>query len=315
MPALDAGGELSLEGDVPRHSFIRPRAEGDEERAVLQLIEELGKSAPGEEELVLGRLTRFPTPLVARLLTEAFPGPVWCSRQQTRRRLPQSREVSGIATALATLGKDAVPYLAWLLESESDDIRFYAALVASEVPDPSLLEPLRRLVLGRDRPGRLAAIAALEAAALLPDYITLTDWLSELAGDVKTRQVWRTRALEALAALGEASALRMMIECLGDRDRSIARAAHEALRNLTCHDLGTMRFAWKRWMRSHERQPRIQWLIEALADRRVELRVMAANELHRLTGEHFDLHENAGRKAFLAARDRYAAWWQRHAIS
>lgn len=307
----------AVEGDVPRHSFIRPRAGGEQEEvvAVALLLEELTTCAPGEAYLVLGRLERFPAPLVARMLTRAFPGPVWCSRQQTLRRLPRAHETSGIAAALASLGEVAIPYVGWLLESDSEDIQFYAALVAQEIPDPSLLEPLRQLVLGSDRPGRLAAIAALEAAAHLPDYVTLTAWLTELGGDVKTRQVWRVRALEALAALGEAAALRMMIECLGDRDRTIARAAHEALRQLTCHDLGTMRFAWKRWMRSHERQPRIQWLIEGLADRRVELRVRAAQELHRLTGEQFDLHENAGRKAFLAARDRYAAWWQRHAIS
>lgn len=297
---------------TPRESFIRETPAGS---AIRDLVRDFAQASPADCDALLPRMERFAPDALASVLGDAFPGPTWVSKQAARRRLPTATELSGIATALVVLKSAAHPTLVWLLQSQCSDRRFFAALVAAEVPSESLLEPLARMTLGSDAQGRQAAVHALEAHMAVPGYADTMAWIRATSSDVRTRQVWRVRGLATLAGVGDAQALPVMIQCLGDRDRTIARAAHKSLRKLTCHDLGTMRLPWKGWARAHGLKPRMQWLIDALADRRGELRIMAARELERLTGQSFGVEYDAGRRAFLDAQAKYAAWWQRRPLA
>lgn len=132
-------------------------------------------------------------------------------------------------------------------------------------------------------------------------------WLRGLLVSSRTTQQQRRRSMELLALFGDPQALAPLIDLLGDADRSIARAAHEALRTLTCHDLGNMRSAWQRWAEKSQTRSRIDWLIEALADRRPELREDALAALTRITGQSFGVRRGDARANFLIAQEQFAA--------
>ncbi|MBJ73524.1 MAG: hypothetical protein CMN31_19730 [Sandaracinus sp.] len=278
------------------------------EDALLTALRQLARSAPGDEAPAIRSVLRHDTAIGQ--LVRHFPGPVWFDRRQPHQRLPRGRHVSAFASALIEAGERAAPHLSGLLVHTNADIRFYAALTVQNAPHDDHVRPLARLVLDRDRGVRRAALQALAAHARLPSYERVLGQLRSTAVEVETPQSWRVRAMEALATLGDVRALDELIECLGDRDRAIGRAAHAALRELTRHDLGTMRRAWRRWAKAHGRRPRVSWLIDALADRRDDLRAAAFRELAELSGETFGCTPDADRKAHAEAQDAFARWWQ-----
>lgn len=276
---------------------------------VASLLLELCRLSPGEVERLRPRLERDADRLLPELVRH-FPGPVWFDRRMPHRRLPKASEASPLAAALTLLGERASTFVEELLAHASPDVRFHAALVATELGRPELLAAVAQLVLDADAGVRRAAIAAVEALRASATYPHILEGLRRTASSTTVQQVWRVRSVEALAELGDALALDALVELLGDDDRTIARAAHDALRRLTCHDLGSMRMAWRRWAKSQGRRHRFDWLVDALADRRPELRRMALSELVRASGHSFGLTEDSPRASFVDAQAKYLRWWQ-----
>lgn len=281
-----------------------PRA--DQLKATLQ---RLAQTPPDEVFLAVDALHRFDDEVVLAALEKHFPGPLWVDRRNLV-SLPKADQVSALGCALVSYGARAVPVIARLLTDHGAEPRFYAALLAQGIADERLLRPLGRVALGSDAGARTAALAALTTQSTLDGYPGLLGWMRQVAVGQKTRQVWRVRSLAALAELGDARALDVMLECLGERDRSIARAAHDALVVLTAHDFGTMRLQWRRWRKTQGNFPRIAWLIDGLSDRRETIRRHALNELERISGIALQLPADAPRASFLEARERYSRWWQ-----
>ena len=331
----DAAASPSEEGAAegfrrPKRSTLRPRAPGHTVDVVRgatldaigsdrpdaqprndlrEALEALMTAAPDQVELHIEPLGAMPRVEVLVALEKHFPGPVWFDRRRVR-SLPGPRQVSAIGCALLAMGDEAVPVLSRLLVDRGAEPRFHAALVARGVTDSRLLRPLGRVALGSDAGGRDAAVVALRAQASLPGYQGLLGWMRQVAASPKARQVWRLRSLSTLAALGDATALDVMLECFGDRDRTIARTAHEALVVLTAHDLGSMRLQWRRWRRAQGNLPRVAWLIDGLSDRRGAIRLHALRELERVSGLHLGIAADAPRSSFLEARERFTRWWQ-----
>ncbi len=292
---LDAVGS-----DVP----ARPRRD-----ELKRALDALAKMAPDEVFLGVEALHRFEDDEVLAALEKHFPGPLWFDRRHLK-SLPTAKQVSALGCALVSYGDRAVPALGRLLVDRGPEPRFYASLICQSIADARLLRPLGRVALGSDSGARTAALSALKAQASLAGYQGLLAWMRQVAVGQKTRQVWRVRSLAALAELGDATALDVMLECLGERDRSIARAAHEALVTLTAHDLGSMRLQWRRWRKTQGNLPRVAWLIDGLSDRRETIRRHALHELERISGIQLNLAEDAPRSAFLEARERFTRWWQ-----
>jgi len=282
----------------------RPR-KSELERA----LDTLAKTPPDEAFLAVEALHRFDDDAVLAAVEEHFPGPLWFDRRHLK-SLPTAIQVSALGCALVGYGELSVPALGRLLVDRGPEPRFYASLVCQGIADTRLLRPLGRVALGSDAGARTAALAALKAQAKLAGYQGLLAWMRQVAVGQKTRQVWRVRSLAALAALGDATALDVMLECLGERDRSIARAAHDALVVLTAHDFGTMRLQWRRWRKAQGNLPRVAWLIDGLSDRRDSIRRHALDELERISGIALNLPADAPRAAFLEARERFTRWWQ-----
>lgn len=285
------------------------RPQGPKRDELRQALQQLAKSPPDEVFLAVEALHRFDDDEVLAALEKYFPGPLWFDRR-TLVALPEADQVSALGCALLSYGEGAVPALGRLLVDRGPEPRFYAALVAQGIADARLLRPLGRVALGSDAGARTVALTALTTQSELDGYQGLLAWMRQVAVGQKTRQVWRVRSLAALAELGDATALDVMLECLGERDRTIARAAHEALVALTAHDLGSMRLQWRRWRKTRGNLPRVAWLIDGLSDRRETIRRHALSELERISGIRLKLAADAPRSSFLEARERFTRWWQ-----
>jgi hypothetical protein len=53
----------------------------------------------------------------------------------------------------------------------------------------------------------------------------------------------------------------------------------------------------------------VEWLLEALAHRNPELRLLASTELYEISGEYFGYHYDLPERDREEARQRWIAWW------
>jgi hypothetical protein len=117
-------------------------------------------------------------------------------------------------------------------------------------------------------------------------------------------------ALRALAELRDKNAVPAIAEMLETADPDIATAAHDALVALTCDDAGVKPKRWLDWWAKMGSLSRVEWLLEALAQRNPELRLLASNELYEISGEYFGYHYDLPERDREEARQRWIAWWQ-----
>jgi len=117
-------------------------------------------------------------------------------------------------------------------------------------------------------------------------------------------------ALRALADLRDKNAVPVIVELLDKGDEEVAAAAQAALVALTCEDLGRKPKRWIDWWEKMGGRPRIEWLLDGLAHRTPELRLLAANELYDISGEYFGYHYDLPERDREEARQRWIAWWQ-----
>jgi hypothetical protein len=115
-------------------------------------------------------------------------------------------------------------------------------------------------------------------------------------------------AAAAIAELADVTAIPDLIEVVG-RDARRGEHARRALVALVRCDLGTSERKWRRWWDEHRSQHRIEWLIEALAQKDAALRAAAFEDLRRVAGESFGFEVNGGRRERDEARGRWERWW------
>jgi hypothetical protein len=117
-------------------------------------------------------------------------------------------------------------------------------------------------------------------------------------------------ALRALAELRDKNAVPVIAEILETATPAIAVAAHAALVALSCEDAGMKSKRWLDWWAKMGSLSRVEWLLEALAHRNPELRLLASNELYEISGEYFGYHYDLPERDREEARQRWIAWWQ-----
>jgi hypothetical protein len=119
-----------------------------------------------------------------------------------------------------------------------------------------------------------------------------------------------TTALQALAHLRDKNAVPAIIELLDVDDVAVAAAAQASLVTLTCEDLGRRPKRWLDWWTEMGNRSRVEWLLEGLAHKSPELRLLASNELYEVCGEYFGYHYDLPEREREEARQRWIAWWQ-----
>ncbi|RZO58484.1 MAG: hypothetical protein EVA89_18940 [Sandaracinaceae bacterium] len=258
----------------------------DRDQQLEKLVREIAKAGPESAEPLRRRLNRFAGEGAAAL-ARVFPGMLWVDLSRPHRPLRSAAHLSAAAGAMVALGDHAVPHVAGLLRASRTETRVAAALVAGDLVDGALVEPLAAR-LHDDHPAvRNAAMLALRASALLPEARQLHAELVFTLQDEQKKLEWRQRAAWTLGQLRDAESVPHLIEALGG-ESALAESARDALRRITGRDVGRYRFRWRSWWKRNGEAGRVRWLADALDQSDAKLRQRAAEELVLLTGRGFD---------------------------
>jgi len=117
-------------------------------------------------------------------------------------------------------------------------------------------------------------------------------------------------ALAAMAELRDKNAVPVIAELLEATNQDVASAAHQALLALTCDDLGRRAKRWLDWWSRMGTRPRVEWLLDGLAHRDPEMRLLASSELHAISHEYFGYHHDLPERDREEARQRWIDWWR-----
>lgn len=298
--------------ELPEKQPSSPTKRADTLSKPLALVASLEALGPGEGELVIEQLLEF-GPVALDAITRAFPGPLWFDPAQTRGQPPPADRLSALATALLRAGEPGIPHLVHLLGASDRQVRFCAALVARELHDASVVQPLFRMLVDADPDNVDAAMLAIQH---LP-----SDWLNarleQLRASLNSPSAspgQHLMAARTLGALRDLSALEALIERVSVRHDDVAAAVNAALVRLTAQDFGTSRSRWRRWFKRHGQEPRTQWLLEGLGHSDTALRLSAFRELVLVTREDLGIHHTASKEEATALKADYQALAQKQGL-
>jgi HEAT repeat protein len=237
----------------------------------------------------MAELARSPEPS-ARVLVHNFPGPTAWSRLPVV-ELPEAEELGPIPGALARLGRPAAQALSALLDADDPDTRYFALLTAGNLPYPELVDGTLRGLFDLEPDISSAARAAATALRKLPRFDSqMRSLRQELAAVDSLR---RTLAARALGVLHDRESIDGLIGLTGSQDQMCAQAAAEALREITKVSLGTQPRAWSAWWAENRGKVRAQWLVSALRDGDVDIRLSAIEELSKVVNNNFGYFADA----------------------
>ncbi|MGB5348309.1 MAG: HEAT repeat domain-containing protein [Polyangiales bacterium] len=277
---------------------------GDE---VEGLVAALRNGSPEDDMLIPPLLSIGEAALPA--LVREFPGKLWFDRNEPHANIPAGRDVSPIARAFVAFGAHSVPYLIPLLDDEDPDIRYYAAVVASEFVHPDLVRPVGRRLFDTDPGVRSNAYRALSVLyACEVEFTQLIERLRASARDGRNVES-QAAAVDALGRLRDADSFEFFVSLLESPDPDVVGAAHASLVRLSCQDFNRSKKKWSVWYEKHRAEHRVVWLINALMHSDERLRRRAGDELRHLTQEDFGYEPGKSKKLRIAAQKKYRTWW------
>jgi hypothetical protein len=299
-------GQLSAVGTAPRMPL--PEIDPPDFAArVHAMAVRLGTHGPNEEAPDHTALLAMGDEVLP-ILRDLFPGRLWFNRWEPHIRPPRGRSVSGLCRTLVAFGRPAAPYIGELLKSEDPEIRYYATLVAADLPNPLLVEPLAATLFDDDQGVSRSALHALEFFAEQEGVGALKESLRALAVASDTDQRSRLLAMRALAVLRDVASIEPLISNLAERG-VLAEAAWRVLRMLTAQDFGEREADWRTWFTDNVDRSRVEWLIDSLDHEDPEIRAIASRDLARESAQDFGYRVNMARDDRQAIRERYRQWW------
>lgn len=265
------------EGSLPSRPSrlpLSPRAPRDEAQ---RLVRHLAGASPQDLAEPLAGLLELGEPALDAV-SRAFPGALWPAAFAVPGQPFMAR--SPVAAALLAFGDAAWAHVEWLMEAPEAHVRAEATRLLGELRRQELLVALEPRLSDADAEVREAAGEALRRMPGSPARAALVAGLVRRLSAPTPED--RRRAVEVLAAVREPSAVGALVGLLGERDRGLARRAHEALRLVTGHDFGNLRDGWSRWLSTHGSRSRESWLRAGAQDRREEVAQLAQAELAAL---------------------------------
>ena len=299
-------GELTAVGTAPRTPL--PAVEPpDFASRVHAMIVRLGTHGPNEEGPDQSALLAMGEDVLPTL-RDLFPGRLWFNRWEPHVQPPRGRSVSGLCRTLVAFGGPAVPYIGELLKSEEAETRYYATLVAAELPHPGLLEPLAAALFDDDQGVSRSALYALELCRKQQGMEALKKSLCALALASDADQRSRLLAMRALAVLRDEQCIEALIPALSEHS-VLGEAAWRVLRMLTAQDFGNREADWRAWLMDNRGRSRVEWLIASLDHEDAEIRAIASRDLIRASGQDYGYRVDMSGDDRTAIRERYRMWW------
>jgi hypothetical protein len=297
-------GDLTAVGTAPRARMPTIEPPDAAERARTMVVR-LGMHGPNEEAPDHRALLELGDEALLAL-RDLFPGRLWFNRWEPHVQPPPGRSVSALCRTLVAFGEAAVPYVAELLKSKDPETRYYATLVAAELPHPLLVEPLAEGLFDEDQGVSRGALHALETFQEQEAIASLKQSLRVLAVTSDADQRSRLLAMRALAVLRDEHCVETLVPALSEPS-VLGEAAWRVLRMLTAQDFGTRQSDWQAWWEENRPRSRIEWLIDSLED--PEIRAIANRDLARASGQDYGYRANMPGDQRRAIRDRYRLWW------
>jgi hypothetical protein len=182
-----------------------------------------------------------------------------------------------------------------------------------QTPSPVLadVDPIETLLAAArlgDTPSRHAALRLLARRPSSPRVNALRLDLERKAEH--SPPTVAVAALRALAELRDKNSVPALVQVLQAENEDVATAAQAALVALTSEDLGRKPKRWLDWWSRMGHRSRVEWLLDGLAHRTPELRLLASNELYEISGEYFGYHYDLPERDREEARQRWMLWWQ-----
>ncbi len=298
-------GALSAIGSAPR-SLLPPEPPDFTARAHAT-ITRLGTYGPNEDAPEHAALIGMGADVLP-ILTDVFPGRLWFNRWEPHVQPPRGRSVSALCRTFVAFGDAAAPYVAELLKSDEPEIRYYATLVAAELPHPLVIEPLAAALFDDDQGVSRSALYALEVFHEQEGVEGLKESLRALAVASDSDQRSRLLAMRALAVLRDEGCVDVLIPILSAHS-VLGEAAWRVLRMLTAQDFAAAEADWSAWYTGNRDRPRVEWLIDSLDHDEPEIRAIASRDLARESAQDFGYRVNMTSDERRAIQERYRLWW------
>ena len=298
-------GELSAVGTAPRS--LLPPEPPDFLARVHHMLTRLGTHGPNEEAPDHGALMAMGEDVLP-ILCDRFPGRLWFNRWEPHVNAPRGRSVSALCRLFVEFGDAAAPYLTELLKSDDPETRYYAALVAAELPHPTVIEPLAAALFDDDQGVSRSALAALEVFHGQEGVEGLKESLRALSIASDSDQRSRLLAIRALAVLRDEDCVGTLIPALSEPS-VLGEAAWRVLRMLTAQDFGADETAWRTWHSENGERSRLEWLIDSLDHEDPEIRAIASRDLLRASKQDYGYQVNMPGDDRRAIRERYRLWF------
>lgn len=274
--------------------------------AELQQPGEVGRGAVGK----IARYGDRAMPSLARY----FPGVIHVHPFGPMDARPEVAEFSDALAVLERIGVDAAaPILAAEVRHDDRLHRYAAVWALSELQVPSTLPRLAERVFDPEWRIALLAIDVLHTYKRVPAFARLLVELRKYVG--KGDEFQRKRAILAVAELRDREALPQLVDLLGTRPKTIAEEARRALVDVTKQDYGSSGRRWRAWLADNGNRPRIEWLLDGLAHKDIEIRQSSQMELERLTQNFFGYRYDAGRQERDSGIAQWRAWWAKQSIT
>ena len=257
----------------------------------------------GMELAIAEALTRVPE--VLAWMAEGFPGKLKVDRFDLGGRHLKAAQHGPVLDLVVRMGAAAAELLVDKMRDGRKEVRYYAALCASESrPDAAAL-PLVERLFDADYGVREVALEGLKGYPVR----SLDEALEIARRALHSEDLDKIKAASAaLAELADVRAIPDLLDVHG-RGGDAAVAVGKALVGLTKQDFGINNKKWRQWWDKNRRKNRIEWLLDGLAARDPDIRRSSAEDLRKATGEYFGYHHDLPKREREVARQRWNEWW------
>ena len=297
---------LDLDEVLAEPQVADPRPLSAEETATA-LLEQLHSDDLQTRARATDALARGGPDLMPRLM-EHFPGALDIDPFGPGMQLPAFSKCGPLLAVLERSGPDAHRFILDRLEAPEPIQRFFAIYYYAAVYVPEAIPKLIQRL--HDEEPRISMLAARTLFSYR-DHRDFTMALEHLHGRLTANSLpARRHAAYLLGLLRDVTAIPRLIDILARRDRGVQSVVEDALAEITKQRLGSSSKRWRAWWTKNQQRSRIEWLLEGLASKDVELRRSASEELRAVTGMDLGYDGGAPRRQREEARQRWQKWWK-----
>lgn len=200
--------------------------------------------------------------------------------------LPRAAECGPLLKLIAAQRKIALPFVLEHVADSRIHHRLWATFLLTELRYPEVTRSLVSRLFDDNEPVRRVAREAFRGLAEVHPAPTV-DTLGRVALDTEVSAAQRKVVITMLGALESATALGPLVRALDDESDEVLVATDAALVELTRHDFGGSRSAWRDFQVRYGELNRVDWLIEALVSSSEELATAAHEELITIAKQDF----------------------------